>query len=131
MKRFFTTMLLVFFLSSITANLAYARPHHHRAGHSHRQIYHDGRPSAWCGFWMSIHVFGHSVRSLWLASNWAKVGNKAPGPAPGVIGVMPHHVFKVLSVVRPGRVIAISGNDGGRVRTRERSTGGVIAWRML
>lgn len=64
-----------------------------------------------------------------LARNWAHWGHAAPGPAPGVIGVMPHHVFKVISVLGRGMVMAISGNDGHAVRTRARSIGGVIAWR--
>jgi len=64
-----------------------------------------------------------------LARNWAHYGTPAAGPAPGVIGVMPHHVFKVIAVDGPGRVLAISGNDSHAVRTRERSTRGVIAWR--
>jgi hypothetical protein len=33
-------------------------------------------------------------------------------------------------VLGPGRVLAISGNDGHAVRTRPRSTKGVIAWRQ-
>jgi hypothetical protein len=65
-----------------------------------------------------------------LARNWAHWGRPASGPAPGVIGVMPHHVFKVIKVTGPGRVLAISGNDGHAVRTRERSTRQVIAWRQ-
>jgi hypothetical protein len=69
--------------------------------------------------------------SLNLARNWARVGNAAHGPAPGVIGVMAHHVFKVISVIGPGKVLALSGNDGHAVRTRVRSTSGVIAWRHV
>jgi hypothetical protein len=64
-----------------------------------------------------------------LARNWAHWGHAASGPAPGVVGVMAHHVFKVISVVGPGQVLAISGNDSHAVRTRVRSISGVIAWR--
>lgn len=64
-----------------------------------------------------------------LARNWAHWGRPASGPAPGVIGVLPHHVFKVIKVVGPNEVLAISGNDGNAVRTRVRSIKGVIAWR--
>jgi hypothetical protein len=64
-----------------------------------------------------------------LARNWTHWGHATSGPAPGVIGVMAHHVFKVISVVGPGEVLAISGNDSHAVRTRVRSTTGVIAWR--
>jgi hypothetical protein len=64
-----------------------------------------------------------------LARNWAHWGRPANGPAPGVIGVMPHHVFKVVQVLSRGTVLAISGNDGQAVRVRPRSIAGVIAWR--
>ena len=64
-----------------------------------------------------------------LARNWAHWGRPASGPAPGVIGVMPHHVFKVVQVLGHGTVLAVSGNDGHAVRVRPRSTAGVIAWR--
>ncbi len=95
-----------------------------------RQRHSDGRPSAWCGWWLASHLGIHD-RRLWLARNWASVGRAASGPAPGVIGVMSHHVFKVLAVLGQGRVLAISGNDGHAVRTRPRSTRGVFAWRQV
>jgi hypothetical protein len=88
------------------------------------------RPRAWCGWWMALRK-GLSDRRLWLAREWAHVGQPASGPAPGVIGVMRHHVYEVVQVVAPGRVLAISGNDGHRVRTRVRSTRGTIAWRHV
>lgn len=65
-----------------------------------------------------------------LARNWAHWGRPANGPSPGIIGVLPHHVFRVVAVIAPGRVLAISGNDSHAVRTRVRSTAGVIAWRV-
>ena len=93
-----------------------------------------GRPSdcygiPWCGCYMR-HLVGVADKAYNLARNWVHFGHPAYGPAPGVIGVMSHHVFKVVSVISPGRVIAISGNDGHAVRERERSTRGVIAWRQ-
>lgn len=93
-----------------------------------RSLRRHGMP--WCGLWMSQHVYGRSIRPLWIARNWARVGRPAHGPAPGVIGVQRHHVFRVVSVAGPGLVLAISGNDGNRVRTRIRSTRRVIAWRI-
>jgi hypothetical protein len=89
----------------------------------------DGRPSAWCGWEMRQLVGADPGPEYNLARNWAHWGHAAGGPAPGVVGVMAHHVFKVISVVGPGQVLAISGNDSHAVRTRVRSTGGVIAWR--
>lgn len=89
----------------------------------------DGRPSAWCGWEMRHLVSGDPGPEYNLARNWTHWGQRADGPAPGVIGVMPHHVFKVIQVLGHGTVLAISGNDSHAVRVRPRSTAGVIAWR--
>lgn len=100
----------------------------------------SGRPAgcparSWCGCFMSLHVFGRNVRSLWLARAWTRIGRPARGPAPGVIAVYGRgrggHVGRVVRVVGPGRIVLLSGNDGGRVRQRERSTRGIIAYRRL
>ena len=88
-----------------------------------------GRPAAWCGWEMRQLVGSDPGREYNLARNWAHWGRAAGGPAPGVIGVMAHHVFKVISVIGPAQVLAISGNDSHAVRTRVRSTAGVFAWR--
>ncbi len=90
----------------------------------------DARPSAWCGWEMRQLVDGNPGPEYNLARNWAHWGRPASGPAPGVIGVMPHHVFKVVQVLGHGTVMAISGNDDHAVRVRPRSTAGVIAWRQ-
>lgn len=102
---------------------------HQRASWSHGGAI-AGRPSRWCGWWMGIHK-GLTDRALWVAANWAKVGRPAAGPCVGCIGVEPHHVYEVLAIRGPGRVLAISGNDGHQVQTRERSTGRTFAWRVL
>jgi hypothetical protein len=63
------------------------------------------------------------------ARNWLNVGRPLSGPVPGAIGIKEHHVFQVVRVVGPDQVLAISGNDHNAVRTRVRSTAGVIGWR--
>jgi hypothetical protein len=98
-----------------------ASPRHHHRGH--------GLP--WCGMWMESHTGIHGPGNLARAIEWRRVGQPASGPAPGIIGVMAHHVFQVIQVLAPGQVLAVSGNDGGAVRTRARATAGVIAWRRL
>jgi hypothetical protein len=85
----------------------------------------------WCGLFMEQHTGIRGPGNLARAIEWRHVGRPAAGPAPGVIGVMPHHVFMVLAVLPRGMVLAISGNDGNAVRTGPRSTAGVVAWRML
>lgn len=92
------------------------------------------RPHQWCGWWMQKHTGITSKmtrRNLNLAREWAHVGHRVSGPGPGVIGVSRHHVVMVIRVVGPGKILAISGNDGRAVRTRVRSTRGIFAWRSI
>jgi len=89
----------------------------------------DSRPAEWCGWWMRQHLGGHYGPEYDTARNWLNVGRSLPGPRPGALGVKAHHVFQVVRVVGPGQVLAISGNDHGAVRTRVRSTDGVLGWR--
>lgn len=94
-----------------------------------------GCPSQWCGCFASIVVTGKNDRTLWPARNWPrdKRFRRVSGPAPGVIAVYARgakggHVGIVVSVVGPRTVLLLSGNDGGAVRERERSTAGIIAY---
>jgi hypothetical protein len=93
-----------------------------------------GNPTGWAHVWcgrmldIALRRTGHPPGSA-LARAYSRYGRPAGGPAPGVIAVWPHHVGVVTAVA--GRTIkVISGNDGHRVRERERSVRGVIAWRM-
>jgi hypothetical protein len=97
------------------------------------KTYLGGRPAncparAWCGCWLASHM-GISDRSLWLASNWARVGHSAGGPQVGAIVVWRHHVGKIKAV-DGGRILVLSGNDGRAVRERWRTTAGVVAYRV-
>ncbi len=92
----------------------------------------------WCGCWLATYLGIHDDkqwRELWVARNWATFGRPAEGPAPGVIAIYGRgtggHVGIVTAVSRrPGFVVLKSGNDNNAVRERERSTEGVIAWRI-
>jgi hypothetical protein len=97
-------------------------------GHHLVQRVGDPRPRAWCG-WFFRHRLGVADRRYNLARAWAGYGSPASGPAPGVVAVYPHHVGLITGVPGPGRIVMLSGNDGRRVRERERSTRGVIAYR--
>ena len=127
-----TTSVLISTASDASASTSHHHLHHGlhvaRQYNSSRSSA-DGRPSAWCGWEMRHLVGGNPGPEYNLARNWAHWGRPASGPAPGVIGVMAHHVFKVVQVLGRGTVLAISGNDGHAVRVRPRSTAGVIAWR--
>jgi len=78
---------------------------------------------------MRQHLGGHFGPEYNVARNWLNAGHPLPGPLPGALGVMEHHVFQVVRVIGPDQVLAISGNDHNAVRTRIRSTAGVIGWR--
>lgn len=94
----------------------------------------SGRPygcpaRAWCGCFLSKHL-GLNNRGLWLARNWARVGQPTK-PVAGAIVVWQRHVGLIKRVTENGNAIVLSGNDGGRVRERERSISGAIAFRVL
>ena len=117
------------------ARSAHVEHNHRVAHHGHYRHFarggHQGYGVPWCGIFMMQHTGIHGPGNLAMAREWAHVGQPASGPAPGVIGVMPHHVFQVVQVLASNVVLAISGNDGNAVRTRPRSTAGVIAWRRI
>lgn len=101
------------------------RSHHRHASASSR----EGRPAAWCGWWMRKQV-GHDPGGAYnLARNWKNWGVNADSPGAGVIVVWPHHVGRIVGRAGGGRWIVSSGNDGHSVRTRPRSLAGAIAFR--
>lgn len=103
-----------------------AQARHHRGHHA---AYSDGRPAAWCGWWLRFHNgHGDPGPSYNLARNWAHWGSPS-GLVPGAVVIYPHHVVRVTAVLGGGRFMAISGNDGHRVRERARSVAGAIAVR--
>lgn len=92
----------------------------------------SGCPHAWCGCWLAMQYgfTGAKARTLWLARNWARLFPHTH-LAPGTVAVFARgkrggHVGRVEGV-RPGAVLLTSGNDGRAVRTRWRSTRGLIA----
>lgn len=128
---------------------AHHRHHHarHHASHSvHGRAAHErqspvaahfstARPSdcygiPWCGCWLK-HYLGieHARLNLNLARAWANIGSYLSGPVPGAVVVFPHHVGLLVRPGRAGRWVVLSGNDGHRVRERERSVAGAIAFR--
>jgi len=105
--------LLALFLCLPVAAQAHGRRHHHYsldrgepwranegdASNQRRAVQIGSRPARWCGWWMRQNVGRDPGPQFNLARSWASYGAAAPGPAPGVIGVMPHHVFKVIAVL--------------------------------
>jgi hypothetical protein len=100
---------------------------HRKASGFHRVS--TGRPGAWCGWWMRANNGrGDPGPEFNLARNWAHWG--APSSVvPGAVVVYPHHVVRVVAPLGNGMILATSGNDGHRVRTRARSLSGAIAVR--
>jgi len=94
-----------------------------------------GCPSAWCACWLARHL-GKRDRRLWLARNWLTAGPRISHPQVGAVAVYARgrrggHVGIVKAIPGPGKIVLLSGNDGGRVRVRERSTRGVIGYVMV
>ncbi len=89
---------------------------------------------AWCGWWMQIKTGITSATTklnLNVAREWAHVGNPASGPCENCIMVEPHHVSQITKVIDAHTVMAISGNDGHRVRERIRRTNRAVAFRAI
>jgi hypothetical protein len=54
------------------------------------------RPVEWYGWWMRQHLGGHFGPEYNVARNWLNAGHPLPGPLPGALGIMEHHVFQVV-----------------------------------
>lgn len=80
------------------------------------------RPARWCGWWMRTQKGGGP--ELNLARNWARWGHPS-GPKVGAVVVWPHHVGMITGRTASGWIVK-SGNDGGRVRERQRSVAGAV-----
>lgn len=93
-----------------------------------RRFANDPRPAAWCGWYMR-QLKGVADRAFNRAAEWARYGQRAAGPAPGVIVVWRHHVGEIVGYAGRGEWLVHSGNDGHAVRTRARSLVGAIAFR--
>ena len=84
----------------------------------------DGRPSAWCGWWMRTQLGGGPEYNR--ADSWMHWGSRASGPQVGAVVVWPHHVGIITGQTASGKWIVKSGNDGGAVRERARSVSGAV-----
>jgi len=89
----------------------------------------DGRPRAWCGWWLRHEVRRDPGPAYNLARQWAHWGQPAR-PAEGVVVVWPHHVGLITGRTAAGLWMVKSGNDGNAVRERPRSLAGAIAFRV-
>jgi len=120
------SVLCIAFAALAHPAAAHPRHHHHR---HHGRTYADGRPAAWCGWYMR-RVLGVRDPRYNLARNWAHWGVNAGGPQVGAVVVWRRHVGRIVGRGSHGGWIINSGNDGHAVRTRERSLAGVIAIRV-
>lgn len=128
MKRFaiVCTIMLAFVTTAEARHRHYSGAshgaHHHsvKSGHARFARYDSGsvvaHPAgcpwhAFCGCGASVKVFGHPVRSLYLAANW--FGFPRASAAPGMVAVRSHHVFVIEAVHGDGTVTAYDANSGG------------------
>lgn len=78
---------------------------------------------AFCGCGVSVRVFGHPIRSLFLASNWFKFPRTSP--ASGMVAVRNHHVMYIEAYNGGGVATVYDPNSGGRAtRVHTRSIAG-------
>ena len=126
-------LLLSVLLCGLISSPAEARhrPHRHHArvaSSTPTQIvaHPDGCPRrAFCGCGAAVRVFGHSVRDLWLASNWFRFPRATP--APGMAAVRRHHVFVLEQHLGGSMWLAFDANSGRHLtRIHARSIAGYV-----
>jgi uncharacterized protein (TIGR02594 family) len=90
-----------------------------------------GSSRPWCAIFanMILARTGYRGTGSAAARSFAQYGRPAPGPAPGVIAVWPHHVGFVVGTAGPGRIRVVSGNHYNRVDESIYPMRGVIAFR--
>jgi hypothetical protein len=71
-----------------------------------------GCPHSYCGCGLRMHLGLSDVR-LNLASNWARLLQRQPGPAAGLAAVRNHHVMYIESAVGNGQWLVRDYNSGG------------------
>lgn len=119
----------------------YGVNHYARTRYSQRRVYHrgyarasyrryaDGRPRAWCGWYMR-QVMGVRNAAYNLARNWARIG-RATTARVGAIVVWPHHVGLIVGPCGNGRCVVKSGNYNNRVATVSMNVRNAIAFREM
>jgi hypothetical protein len=114
------------------------RNHHGGYSHSHQSsLTNVGGPEgflphpsgcpwrAFCGCGVSVRVFGHPVRELFLASNWFRFPRALAGA--GMVAVRNHHVMFIESYNGDGNATVYDPNSGGhQTRTHLRSLRGYV-----
>lgn len=119
---------------TIKATMHVERRHHatRHEIHAARTETSDPRPYAWCAWWLrrnlGIPKSAFHPYEWNLARAFRYIGQRAAGPAVGVIVVWNHHVGVITGHNSDGWIVK-SGNDGHAVRERPRSLRGVIAFR--
>jgi hypothetical protein len=122
------SVIMAIILAVLVVPAAAHGRHRHYRYYAHE--FHDGRPRAWCG-WFMRQVRHVADTSYNLAREWVHYGTNAGGPRIGAVVVWPHHVGELAPGSCPsGEWMVHSGNDGHAERTRCRSLRGAIAFRM-
>ncbi|HXX07320.1 MAG TPA: hypothetical protein VEJ43_04525 [Pseudolabrys sp.] len=72
----------------------------------------SGCPHSYCGCGLRKYL-GLADERLNLASNWARLLPRTPGPGPGVAAVRNHHVMYIESSAGNGQWMVRDYNSGG------------------
>ena len=115
MRAFLAALILCLFLPSVS----FAKHRHHHFSH-HRTIRYAGEivshPAgcprvSFCGCGVALKVFGHAVRSLWLAANWYRFPRSSP--AAGNVAIFGrHHVAYIIAAHGDGTATLYDPNSG-------------------
>lgn len=86
------------------------------------------KPGKWCGWYMR-KLKNEPHLKYNLARNWATWGSPT-SPRVGAVVVWRHHVGVIAGRNQKGQWLILSGNDGGKVKTRPWNLSKVIAYRI-
>lgn len=111
MKKLLPLLLLIALTGRVEAGVV-----HHPSGCPWR---------AFCGCGVSVRVFGHPIRNLFLAWNWRKFPRSHA--APGNVAVWHHHVAYIEHVDANGNAVLYDPNSGHHAtRIHTRSLAGAV-----
>jgi hypothetical protein len=121
------SMIVIVLLMLTTTVEARHRHHYHRTTSYDKGTvvsHPSGCPwHSFCGCGVSVEIFGHPIRGLFLAANWFRFPRA--NPAPGMVAVRHGHVMAIRAVDANGNATVYDPNSGHHLtRIHQRSLAG-------
>lgn len=97
----------------------------------------SGCPSAWCGCWLSLQIYGENRRELWAARAWLGEGSAASPGCVGCVAVLTRGRSKskghvgIVTGYNGRNPIIKSGNHNRTVGVAEYPAGRVLGYRRI